>query len=183
MSITQIQYRYAKALFEYAKETGETESIFKDLSYIRNVTRESRELYRMFFSPVVKPYKKIIVLKKVFGDAISETTQKFFELIIKKGREANIREIAANYINIYNESKNIIEADITTAVSIDDKLRNDIKAKLRTQLNKEINLNEKVDSKILGGYILRVKDKQEDRSLKTKLNRLKRELEANRINA
>ena len=137
----------------------------------------------MFFSPVVKPYKKIIVLKKVFGDSISETTQKFFELIIKKGREANIREIADNYIHIYNESKNIIEADITTAVSIDDKLRNDIKAKLKAQLNKEINLNEKVDSKILGGYILRVKDKQEDKSLKTKLNRLKRELETNRISA
>jgi len=122
MSITQIQYRYAKALFEYAKETGETERIFKDFTHIRQVTLESRELSRMFYSPVVKPYKKIIVLKKVFGDIISETTEKFFELIIKKGREGNIREIADKYIHIYNESKNIIEADITTAVSIDDKL-------------------------------------------------------------
>ncbi|MEO8150955.1 MAG: ATP synthase F1 subunit delta [Bacteroidia bacterium] len=183
MSIAQIQYRYARSLFEYAKETGETESIFKDITYIRHITTESRELYRMFFSPVVKPDKKIAVLQKIFGDTISKATHKFFELIINKGREANIREIADTYIRIYNESKNIVEAKITTAVDLDDKLRDEIKAKLKAKLNKEINLKEKVDPKILGGYILSVKDKQEDKSLKTKLNRLKRDFESNRVTA
>lgn len=183
MSIAQIQFRYANALYQHAKETGETESVFNDISYIRQVTTESRELYRMFFSPVVKPGKKVQVLRIVFEGRISDATLKFLELIIEKGREALIREIADTFIQIYNESKNKIEANITTAVAIDDQLRNEIKAKLKEQLNKDINLKEKIDSKILGGYILRVKDKQEDRSLRTKLNRMKREFEANRINA
>lgn len=183
MSIAQIQYRYAKALYEHSKEKGEVEGVFKDISYIRQVTTESRELNRMFFSPVVKPAKKAAVLHLVFDGRISDATIKFLELIIAKGRESNIREITETFIGIYNESKNIIDAHITTAVAIDDALRNEIKAKLKAQLNKDIYLKEKVDAKILGGYILRVKDKQEDKSLSTKLNRLKRDFEANRINA
>lgn len=182
MSIAQIQHRYAKALFEYAKQIGESENVFKDITYIRHVTTESRELYRMFFSPVVKPDKKMKVLQMVFKEQISQATLRFLELIITKSREANIREIADTYIQIYNQSKNILEAHITTAVSLDDNLRSNLKTILKKQLNKEINLKEKVDSKILGGYILRVEDLQEDRSLKTKLNRLQREFEANRIN-
>ena len=183
MSTTQIAYRYAKALLDYASEKGEAERVFKDVSFIRSVTAQNRELYRMYYSPVVKPYKKLAVLKSVFGNHISESTMKFFELVTEKGRVGYTREIADEYIKLYTESINILEADITTAIELDDNMRTEIKSKLSKQFNKQINLVEKVDKKIIGGYVLRVGDKQDDKSIKAKLLRLKNNFEKNRINA
>ena len=183
MSATQIPYRYAKALFDYAKTNQQLDRVFADMQLINKLVDENRELDRVFHSPILKPTKKAEVFNAVFKNLLSKQTLDFVDMLIDKGRENYMEAIAESFMQMHNEANNVIEAQITTAVAIDEKLRSEIKTKLKAQLNRDIVLIEKVNPEILGGYILRVNDKQEDKCLTSKLNNLKRGFEANRMNA
>jgi F-type H+-transporting ATPase subunit delta len=171
MSATQIPYRYAKALFDYAQSTNELDRVYSDMQLINKSVDENRELNRVFHSPILKPAKKVEVFNAIFKNHLSKQTLDFVDMLIDKGRENYMEAIAEAFVHMHNQNNNITEAQITTAVALDDNLRTNIKAKLKAQLNREIVLIEKVNPEILGGYILRVNDKQEDKSLTSKLNK------------
>ncbi len=181
MVSSRVAHRYAKALFDLAVERNEVEKVYNDFSIVREITRKNRDIVAMFNSPVIKSHKKITVVKAIFGNQISDTTLQFILVLIRKGREPIIREVVYSYTLIYQELKNIGVANITTAIELDDATRAKIKADLGSMLSKDIILNEKVNQTIIGGYILRVGDKQQDSSIKTKLVKLEREFLSKRI--
>ena len=53
---------------------------------------------------------------------------------------------------------------------------------VKTQLNGEIELQEKIDSTIIGGFILKIGDKQMDKSVSRQLANLKKELTNKALN-
>lgn len=181
MTTSKVAKRYAKAWFELAKEKNMQDVVFQDFETIRKISRESRELLRMFYSPIVKTAKKIAVLKAVFTGQLSDLTLHYVLMLTEKGRESQITHIAEAYRLLYLADKNIIEAHVTTATPLDDALRSQFKAIVGKQTGKEVQLVEKVDAEIIGGYMLRIGDKQEDTSIKSKLNRIARDFHENRV--
>ena len=80
----------------------------------------------------------------------------------------------------YNVHKGIGKATITTAVPLDAELRSEfenIVKKLST--TDKVELIEKVDKDIIGGFVLNVGDRQIDASIKNKLKALKVEFSQN----
>lgn len=183
MIISKVAKRYAKAWYDLAKERNLQDVVFQDFETVRNIARDSRELLRMFFSPIVKTAKKIVVLEAVFKGQISDLTLQYMVMLTEKGRESHITQIADAYRTLYLADKNIVEAYVTTATPLDEELRNQFKGIVRKQTGKEVQLVEKVEAEIVGGYILRVGDNQEDTSIKSKLNRIAREFHDNRVTA
>lgn len=82
--------------------------------------------------------------------------------------------IAEEFHHAYNVYKNVGEASVTTAVPLDDKLRGEIE-KIVKKLSdkKEVEIKEKVDASMIGGFVLNVGDRQIDASIKNKLKALK----------
>ena len=62
---------------------------------------------------------------------------------------------------------------------MDDRLRNQVMSILKKNTGSEIELQETVDNKIIGGYILRWDDNQIDASIASKLHNLRRDLSKN----
>ena len=72
---------------------------------------------------------------------------------------------------------NNINALIKTAIGLDDKLRKRVLEIVKqTAGNGEIELIEKVDPSIIGGFVLSISDRQLDESVKHKLTALKKNL-------
>ena len=71
---------------------------------------------------------------------------------------------------------NLMIVDVTTAVELDDHLRDLIKKKAATELGKDIVLNERVDKSILGGIIMSTKDERIDASLLTQVEKTREAL-------
>lgn len=180
MAQSKVAKRYAKAWFDLAKERDVHNDVFNDFQTVRNIARDSRELARMFFSPVVKTAKKIVVLRAVFTGNVTLLTLQFMEMLTEKGREIYLTEIAEAYTELYLADKNIVVADVTIAVPLDDEMRNKIKSIVNAQTGKEVQLRETVNADIIGGFILRVGDKETDTSIRTKLKHLGREFKGNR---
>ena len=181
MKETRVALRYAKSLISLAEERDVLEQVKGDMEIILSVCEESQDFSNMLKSPVVKADKKSAILNQVFGSKISELSLSFLNLLTSKKREAILGAVAENYINLYNESKNIVSATVTTAASITE----DIKAQVLTQLKSvvgdaDVRIEERVDASLIGGFVLRVGDLEFNASVANKLQKLKREFVSNR---
>jgi F-type H+-transporting ATPase subunit delta len=181
MKETRVALRYAKSLISLAEERDVLEQVKGDMELILSVCEENQDFSNMLKSPVVKADKKSAILNQVFGSKISELSLSFLNLLTSKKREAILGAVAENYINLYNESKNIVSATVTTAAAITE----DIKAQVLTQLKSvvgdaDVRIEERVDASLIGGFVLRVGDLEFNASVANKLQKLKREFVSNR---
>ena len=99
--------RYAKSLIDLSIEKGQLENVFADMQWLQAVCKSSREFVNVLRSPVIKSDKKIKIVEAVTAGKISEMTNGFNRLLIKKGRESNLPEIINTFISQYKEYKNI----------------------------------------------------------------------------
>ncbi|HLZ15844.1 MAG TPA: ATP synthase F1 subunit delta, partial [Cyclobacteriaceae bacterium] len=82
--------------------------------------------------------------------------------------------IAHEFHNAYNEYKGVEKATITTTIAVDAKLKGEIETMVKKlSTRKQVELVEKVDKDLIGGFILNVGDRQIDASVKSKLKSLK----------
>lgn len=100
-------------------------------------------------------------------------TLSIFEIITNKNREAILPSLATEYLRQYDMLKNNLTAEITTVSELSDAQRVDFKNLVAKATGKNVSLKENVNAELIGGYILRVGDKQVDTSVRRKLNDLK----------
>ncbi|MBC8320980.1 MAG: ATP synthase F1 subunit delta [Bacteroidetes bacterium] len=179
MRIKLLSKRYAQALFDLAVELNILEQVNSDLRLIGTVFAENRELKVIIANPVIDTYKKINILKKLFEGKVQELTIKFLLLITRKGREQYIAPISDAFDEIYKKYKNILSVNITTAQTADIKVTEEISKKLQAVTKMNIDLSEKVDEDIIGGFIVNFQDYKYDASIINQLNKLKKSFSKN----
>ena len=118
-------------------------------------------------------------MKEIFSGKLNKVTDAYIQLITAKKREIYLAEIANEFINQYKEKKEILTAIVTTANGIDDVIRKKVMEIVKGVSTSEVVLQEKIDKSIIGGFIIRVGDKQVDASIARKINRLKQTFKEN----
>ena len=178
MSISKIAVRYAKALFLSAKEQEVLDKVRHDMDLLCDVFTGNNEIRDMIESPIVSPDSKFKALNSVFLGRVSNLTIDFLKLVTFKKREEYLAGMCRHYTHLYKKEKGIMQASIGTASGIGDGPRNEIIKMVKTAFNAEIELQEEVNKDLIGGFVLRVEDKLLDASVKGKLNKIKKELQA-----
>ncbi|GAB4010456.1 ATP synthase F1 subunit delta [Spirosoma sp. KCTC 42546] len=174
MAVATVAARYAKSLLDLARENGLTETMYKDMLFFKNTVAQSRPLLLMLKNPIVRAEKKNAILKAVFATRVDPVTMSFFEIIAKKNREPIMDAIADEFINQYDRQKGVDRATVITTVPLTDALREKFKAMvMKTTGSKLVELEEKIDPRLIGGYVLRVGDQQVDGSIRSQLNDLR----------
>ena len=148
------------------------------MELIASTCSASKELITLLKSPVVKTDKKKAVLDGIFAGKIGSISLKFLEVMARHNRENLIPEVADAFKFIYRESKGIVTAEIITATPLTAEGRKKA-LKFVTGIYEKAELTEKVDKELIGGFIIRVGDKQYDESVARKLTSLKREFSKN----
>lgn len=174
--------RYAKSLMELATEKKQVEEVRKDMNAIEHTSRTNREFELFLKSPVIKTDKKIQVLDLLFKDSISKMSLEFLKLVTRKHRESIIPEIAAAFNDQYKTNKNIFTAVVTSAYGLDEKTKQKVVDLVKSQLNGEVELIEKIDKDTIGGFILKIGDRQIDKTVARQLSNLKKELTNKELN-
>ncbi len=179
MRVNLLAKRYAQALFDLALEMKLESKVEKDMHLVGQVLQDNREFKKLLKNPVIDDFKKVKLLKAVFGGNIQELTQRFFVLIVKKDREMYLEPVCDAYIDIYRKYNNILPLELTTAFKPDKKTRDTIVEKVAKATKMEIELHESVDEDIIGGFVLNYEDYQFDASIKTQLKELQTEFSRN----
>lgn len=176
MKGTRVAARYAKSLVDLAQQQGTLEKAYADMKQIADLCRSSHEFRSFLKSPIIKTDKKQAALQAIFAGRLDKVTETYIRLITAKKREMYLPEIAEEFMNQYREYKQILTAVVTTAGGIDEVTRKQILDLVKGTGNKDVVLEEKINKDLIGGFIIRIGDKQVDASIARKLNNLKRDL-------
>ena len=174
MRNTLLIRRYAKAFLEYTIENKMEDRGLADLELLNETLMSHRELRIILSQPFIKKSKKENILKKVFQDKMSDKTLKFIDLMLENGHPEILPEIIDTYRELYNEHENIAVVTITTVVKIDEPTQQHLLRFVKHKINGKIQIINKIDKNIIGGFIINYLDYQYDASVYTKL----RDLEA-----
>lgn len=113
---------------------------------------------------------------KVLFIGFEKLSMSFIELITKNKREYLLIEIAESYIYLLKKHQNIVPVSIRSARKLEKGTLDEILNKMKSQVEGDFELSEEVDESLIGGFIVRMDDKQIDASVLTQLNRMKQEL-------
>lgn len=176
MNISPVSVRYAKSVFELAKEKNSIEAVSSDVKSLAEICNKSKEFTDLLTNPIIKSSEKSAIFNGLFGKEFNKITMSLFDLLLKNKRENFLPSILRNFTDMYRKNENIKSATLTSSDKLDDSLKSEIITKLKDALNAEIDMEEKVNERLIGGFILRVEDKQIDASIASKLEKVKREL-------
>ncbi|PZF73812.1 ATP synthase F1 subunit delta [Taibaiella soli] len=180
MQNPRLASRYAKSLLELAVEQNKLDSTLADMQLLSAICLQSRDFLNMLRSPIIKADKKQHIIDAVVGQNISPLTKAFMSLLINKGREANLDEIAEAFIGQYKELKNIRTVKLTTAVAVNDSVKAAIIHKLLGSTSQDkIDLETAVDPSLIGGFVVELEDKLIDASIRRDLNEIKAQFTKN----
>lgn len=177
MKVGKIAVRYARALFLSAKEQGVLENVRKDMELILAAVSDLPEVKSLLESPVVDTRKKTDILVSLFDGKVGSLALDFIRLVSGNNREEYLAAICRHYVKLYKEEKGIKLASIETATPLTGELRQEMLTIITRAFNAEIELQEHVKKELIGGFVLRVEDKQLDSSVRGKLARIKKELQ------
>ena len=175
MSEIQVASRYAKSLLDLAEEQNSLEMIKSDIDSFLAIVRSTPELKAVLRNPIISPDKKFAIIKAVFGSSVHEIVLSFFKIVISKGRSEVLFDTANEFVNGYNRSKGIIKAKIISAAPLTEGNKAEILRVVKEATNNEVVLESVVDEDLIGGFVLKVGDKQFDTSISSSLNKLKKE--------
>jgi F-type H+-transporting ATPase subunit delta len=180
MANARLADRYAKSLIDLATEKGQLESAYADMKYVQAVCNASAEFVNLLKSPIVNADQKNKILLAVTAGKVSDLLNAFAVLLVKKGRESALPEIAEAFINQYNALKGIHKVSLTTAIELSNELKQAIEQKVKAE-NKfaSVELTTKTDESLIGGFVLEFNNNLVDASIARDLKDIKKQFLSN----
>jgi F-type H+-transporting ATPase subunit delta len=173
MNESKISVRYAKALFGLTKETGSMDALKSDVEVLYQCIQEIPELQFVIQSPVIRSGEKTRLFKEMFRNSFNPLTLTFINLVLDKHREEYLVGISRYFLDLIKTEQGIQSAGMVTAIPLDESLRRSVLSLIAKKFKvRQVELNETVDARLIGGYMLRVGDQQLDASIATKLKRI-----------
>ena len=166
---------YADALFGAAQDADKLDEVHEQLDAFADAMNESNDMRVFFFSPYFSSNEK----REAIGAAVSGASDElvnFLELLAEKHRMPAVFAIRDRFDDLWAEARKRLEVRLTSAVELDKGVVDQVGAEVERQTDREIDMTADVDPDILGGLVLRVGNKVLDASLRSKLERLRKEV-------
>jgi len=169
--------RYAKAIYDLARESGETEAIGRELDEVVAAIEGDTQARDVLIRPWIKPPDRRGVAAAIAQKAgARKLVQDFLGLIAERGRADHLPEITVAYRALIDAELGRARAHVRTAVPFTEAERQQLAARLERALGKHILVEEQVDSTLLGGFIAQVGSLILDGSIDGQLARMRQRL-------
>ncbi len=172
-----IAKRYTNALVELAKADNSVEKTFDELKSVMSVIIASPDLSEFLSHPAIPVTDKKDVIQQIFKTELSEKVYNLLYLLIDKNRFNLFHAILATYEKAMDDLIGVARVSVTTAVAMDDNLKQKLKKKLEDKFNKkDIIIDYEIDKSIIAGLVIKMDDNVIDASLLSKFENMKKQL-------
>lgn len=168
----QVGKRYARALFELAREKNCSEQVAGELAEITALAQTLPEMAEFLDSKRLGREEKKKIVTELFREKISSLTFNFLQLLIDKGREAELPEVGRYFQKLWRESQGVVVGEVTGAVPLSQEEVSRLEVNLSQGLGRQVRLVAKVDTSLLGGLVVKIGDLVMDGTIHTRLARL-----------
>jgi F-type H+-transporting ATPase subunit delta len=171
----EIAQVYSRSLFEVAKEQGKLDLVREQLGEFADALAGNRDLQVFFFSPYFSTEEKKDGLERAVSDA-DPVVLNFLALLVEKHRMPVIFRLRRQFDELWEREHQVLRVDVTSAVALDERVLEQIRARVGEQTHRRVQLASHVDPDILGGIVLRVGNAILDTSIRNRLENLRRQV-------
>jgi F-type H+-transporting ATPase subunit delta len=168
--------RYAKALFELARQNNAIADVEKQLKLVVEAFAGDADIRKFLGLPNVEVSKKIAIIKGALSDKVSVIVLNTLELLIIRGRQNSIGQVYEAYLKVAGDALGEAHATVYSAKSLSNEELAKVAAQFGTIVGKRIIAKQIVEPALLGGVQVRIGDRLFDGSLSGKLARLEQSL-------
>ncbi|WNR44642.1 F0F1 ATP synthase subunit delta [Paenibacillus roseipurpureus] len=176
MSDIVVAKRYAKALFEVAKEKNIISQVEDELKSVASAIRDNADLQKFLNHPNIGTSTKTGLLKQIFEGKVSEPVWNTLLVLIDKGRQSILNALVGEFTKVANEALGQATAVVYSAAHLSDAQQAEVASQFSKITGKTIRVTNAVEPKLLGGIQVRIGDRLYDGSLSGKLDRLSKAL-------
>lgn len=173
-----IARNYAEALLVLATKADNREGYGAMIRDVGQAVSNDKTLYAFLDSPRVTADEKNAVLSKAYTDQVPTLFLRFLQKLVLNRRQMLIPDIATEYDALLDEAEGRVHADITVSKPVNDSDLSNIVDSLSKSLGKTVVPNVIVNSAILGGVVVKVGETIMDGSVRRRLSRLARSMQA-----
>ncbi len=164
---------YAEAFLQVAESRNEVEEIVEQSKALLELWNQSPEFSDAMASPVLEVEAKKSVLEKIFKKEVTPSFLNLLKLLADRKRIGLLNSVLERLLELYREQRNIALATVTSATSLDENQQNEILKTVQSIAGTDnLELNLKVDSSLIGGFVVNVGSKVIDASLSGQVRRL-----------
>ncbi len=169
--------RYARALFDVALAESDVPRTEQDLSDLVGLLTGHAGLQETLANPAVPLSGKRSVLEAIIDRAhCSVRVGKLLLLLAGRDRLELLPEVLDVFRQRRMEHDRVVEAEITTAESLDPTIAATLQARLSAATNREVTVRTRVDPSIIGGVVTRIGGTVYDGSVATQLANMRERL-------
>jgi len=173
MRDSTIARNYAEALLELARRAKDLRGWGSLLQGIADAMQRDEKLRVFLQTPRVDARTKNEILRNALADRAPSKFVRFIESVVMHRRQMLIPGIAQEYMDLVDRAENRLHANVTVAREPDEKTKKLIADRLSKVFDKKVVPHITVDSRILGGLVIRVGDTVMDGSARRRLSLLR----------
>jgi F-type H+-transporting ATPase subunit delta len=180
MSLRTSANRYARALFDVAlQEKADLAKIGADLEALADVVREHEALVREVERPGVPDAARKAVASKLSERlGAAPPVAKLLQVLAEAHKLALVPALAAAYQERLRAHRNIVRAEVESAVPLPPDKTQALEASLAAVTGKKVELVAAVNPDLLGGVVARIGSTVYDGSVRTQLKKMRETLTA-----
>ena len=178
MSELTVASRYAKSLIDLSQEQNNFEEINNDMNFFLHTLKANPQLKAVLGNPIISHTKKLHILEEIFSSKVNKLSIGFFKLMVNKGRGEVLYTAAHEFNNQYNIIKHITKATVVSATPLSETNKKALMDEVKAAVGGEVILDAKTDPSLIGGFVLKVGDRQVDTSIAADLKKLKKDFAA-----
>jgi len=171
----EIAQVYARSLFEVAEEHDKLDEVRDQIGQFADALGESRDLQTFFFSPYFSTEEKKQGLTSALEGA-DPVVENFLALLIENHRMPVLFRVRREFDQMWRDVNKLLPVQITSAVELDKAVTQQIGDEIGRQTGRTVELTSTVDPDVLGGLVVRVGNSILDASIRTRLERLRKQV-------
>jgi F-type H+-transporting ATPase subunit delta len=168
--------RYARALYIVTEKRGETALALTDLRGAWEAIRPGTPAGRLLATPLVLLSDKRKVVQEVLEGRALKSVALFIDLLLRKKRVGELTGIVSEFEALVERKEGVQRAQVASAVPLTESELKKLHAEIERMTGKKIKLTAEVDSRLLGGALVRIGDRVIDRSVRTLLAEVEHKL-------
>ena len=170
---TQINKRYAKAVFDLSVDQGVIDRVLQNVGVVSEVISSDKSLIKFVKSPLSNK-ESLITFASVLSEkcSLDDLTSNFIKVLIENKRLGSILEINQELVSLKRIKDDIVKVEVTSIAKLSNKNVESLKGSLESVLESKLIIKNVIDKSIIGGLIIKIGSKMIDASLYGRINRL-----------
>ena len=174
--MTETAKMYGGSLYDLAAEEGLEPRILRELDEVTGLLKANPDYLRLLSTPSIPKKERCGLLDEALRGQVHLYVLNFLKILCEKGTLRELPGCARAYRIRYNEAHGILEATATSAIPLTVQQTEALHDKLETLTGKTVDLQTKVDAKVLGGIRLDIEGTELDGTVQNRLAALRRNI-------